>query len=161
PANYPPYQRPTSAYVPPRTPDGQPDISGLYLGIPLTRSIETPLVPLASRAPNRANSEFTYGVNERARLPEGAIARPAVVDPADGRMPLTPAAAAKRKDIIARQGQIEYLDGRVLCLAPGVPRTTVPAMAVGYQIFQRPGAVVLFYEQSHLSRTIPLDGRPA
>ena len=32
---------------------------------------------------------------------------------------------------------------------------------VGYQIFQKPGYVVIFYEQSHLSRTIPLDGRPA
>ena len=161
PAAYPPYQRPVSAYVPPRTPDGQPDISGLYLGIPLPRSIETPLVPMAPRGPNRANSEFTYNVNERARAPQGVAPRPAVVDPADGKLPLTADAWAKRKDIIAKQEQIEFLDGRVLCLAPGVPRTTVPAMAVGYQIFQKPGYVVIFYEQSHLYRTIPLDGRPA
>ena len=31
---------------------------------------------------------------------------------------------------------------------------------VGYQILQKPGYVVIFYEQSHLYRTIPLDGRP-
>jgi hypothetical protein len=130
------------------------------MAIPLTRSIETPLVPMTSRGVNRANSEFTYNVNERPRVPAGVIARPADADPADGKLPLTPEALARRKDIISKQEQIEHLDGRVLCLAPGVPRSTVPAMAVGYQILQKPGYVVIFYEQSHLYRTIPLDGRP-
>jgi len=161
PANYPPYTRPVSTYVPPRTPDGQPDVSGLYLAIPLPRSIETPRVPMANRGPNRANAEFAFSLNERPKLPEGAIVRPAGVDPADGTIPLTAAALAKRKDIIANQEKLEYLDGRVLCLAPGIPRSTVPAPVVGYQIFQKPGYVVIFYEQSHLYRTIPLDNRPA
>jgi hypothetical protein len=157
--NYPPYTRPVSTYVPPRTGDGQPDISGLYVAIPLTRGIETPLVPIANR-PNRANSEFSYSLNERPKLPEGAIARPVGVDPPDGKIPLTPEALARRKDIIAKQGQVEYLDGRVLCLAPGVPRSTIPAPVVGYQILQKPGYVVIFYEQNHLYRIIPIDGRP-
>jgi hypothetical protein len=116
-------------------------------------------VPIANR-PNRANSEFAYSLNERPKLPEGAIARPVGVDPPDGKIPLTPEALARRKDIIANQDKIEYLDGRVLCLAPGVPRSTIPAPVVGYQILQKPGYVVIFYEQNHLSRTIPLDGRP-
>jgi hypothetical protein len=161
PANYPPYTRPVTSYVPPRTPDGQPDISGLYVGIPLPRNIETPLVPATARRPaNRAGGEYMFGLNDRAKLPEGAIVRPAVVDPADGRIPLTPEALARRKDIMARQNEIEHLDGRVLCIAPGVPRITVPQVVVGYQIFQKPGYVVIFYEQSHLYRTIPLDNRP-
>ena len=159
PANYPPYTRPVTTYVPPRTPDGQPDITGLYLAIPLPRSVETPLVPMA-RPPNRANGEFSFSLNERPKLPEGAIARPAGVDPADGKIPLTAAALAKRRDIIAKQEKVEYLDGRVLCLPPGIPRSTIPAPVVGYQIFQKPGYVVIFYEQSHLYRTIPLDSRP-
>ena len=161
PANYPPYTRPVSSYVPPRTPDGQPDISGLYLAIPLPRNIETPSVPLPARGPNRANGEFSYSLNERPKLPEGAIVRPAGVDPPDGKIPLKPEALQLRKEIIANQEKVERLDGRVLCLAPGVPRSTVPAPVVGYQIFQKPGYVVIFYEQSHLYRTIPLDGRPA
>jgi hypothetical protein len=162
PADYPPYTRPVTSYVPPRTPDGQPDISGLYVGIPLPRNIETPRVPATARRPaNRAGGEYMFGLNERAKLPEGAIARPAVVDPADGKIPLTPEALARRKEIMARQNEIEYLDGRVMCLAPGVPRITVPQVVVGYQIFQKPGFVVIFYEQSHLYRTIPLDNRPA
>src|SRR5207247_4515702 len=160
PANYPPYGRPASTHVPPKPADGQPDMAGLYLAIPLPRNIETPLVPMTNRAPNRANSEFAYSLNERPKLPEGAIVRPVGVDPPDGRIPLTPEALARRKEIIANQEKIEYLDGRVLCLAPGVPRSTIPAPVVGYQIFQKPGYVVIFYEQNHLHRTIPLDGRP-
>ena len=158
PANYPPYTRPASTFAPPRTADGQPDITGLYLAIPLPRGIETPLVPVPGR-PNRANSEFSYSLNERPKLPEGAQVRPVGVDPPDGKIPLTPDALARRKNIIANQEKIEYLDGRVLCLAPGIPRSTIPAPVVGYQIFQKPGYVVIFYEQNHLYRTIPLDGR--
>src|SRR5437762_13770396 len=98
PPNYPPYTRPVSTYVPPRTADGQPDITGLYVAIPLPRGIETPLVPMAGRGPNRANSEFSYSLNERPKLPEGAIVRPAGVDPPDGKIPLTPDALAPRKE---------------------------------------------------------------
>jgi hypothetical protein len=158
PATYPPYTRPVSAFVPPKTADGQPDISGLYLGIFLPRGIETPLVPIQNR-PSRANSEFSYSLNERPKLPEGAQVRPVGVDPPDGKIPLTPDALARRKEIIANQEKIEYLDGRVLCLATGIPRSTIPAPVVGYQILQKPGYVVIFYEQNHLYRTIPLDGR--
>jgi hypothetical protein len=161
PANYPPYQRPVSTFVPAKTADGQPDISGLYVAIPLPRSVETPVAPMTNRAPNRANGEFSYSLNERPKLPEGAIARPVGVDPADGKIPLTAEAVQHRKDIIANQEKVERLDGRVLCLVPGIPRSTIPAPVVGYQIFQKPGYVVIFYEQSHLYRTIPLDGRPA
>ena len=160
PVNYPPYTRPVTTYVPPRTPDGQPDISGLYVGIPLPRNIETPLVPFAGRG-NRAGGEYMFNArNDRPKLPDGAIVRPAGVDPADGTIPLTPEARAKRKEIMENQDKVERLDGRVLCLAPGVPRITVPQVVVGYQIFQKPGYVVIFYEQSHLYRTIALDGRP-
>jgi hypothetical protein len=162
PANYPSYVRPVSNFVPPRTPDGQPDISGLYVAIGLPRGIETPVAPMANRTANRANSEYGFNVRNGApKLPEGAIVRPIGVDPPDGKIPLTPEALARRKDIIAHQEKIERLDGRVLCLANGVPRAIIPAPVVGYQILQKPGSVVLFYEQNHIARSIPLDGRPA
>ena len=160
PKAYPPYKRPVSTYVPPRTPDGQPDISGLYLAIPLPRSVETPRAPAPARGGGRGVGEYSFNLNERPKLPPGAEDRPMVVDPADGIIPLTPQALARRREIIAHQGQIEHLDGRVLCLPPGVIRSIIPAPVVGYQIMQKPGYVVIFYEQSHLYRAIPVDGRP-
>ena len=125
PASYPPYTRPVTKYVPPRTPDGQPDISGLYVGISLPRNIETPRAPAPPRRGSGAGGEYMYGMATRVALPEGAIARPAGVDPADGRIPLKPEAWERRKFIMANQTQLEHLDGRVMCLIPGVPRITV------------------------------------
>ena len=72
PANYPPYTRPVSTYVPPRTPDGQPDISGLYLAIPLPRNIETPLVPMAEP---RAEPRQRRVLVQPQRTPEAARGR--------------------------------------------------------------------------------------
>ena len=146
-------------YTPRRTPDGQPDITGLYIAFPLPGPIETSVLPPQQRQGGRAGGEFSFGINERPALAGGAERRPLVVDPPDGKIPLQPGAHAKRAEIIARQERLEYLDGRVLCIAPGIPRTQIPAPVVGYQIFQKPGYVVIFYEQSHLYRVIPLDGR--
>jgi hypothetical protein len=58
---------------------------------------------------------------------------------------------AKRKEVWAHQDQVEHLDGRVLCLAPGVPRITVPQVVVGYQILQKPGALT---EEERLVRDL-------
>ncbi len=156
PTEYPPYKRPVSTYVPPRTPDGQPNISGMYLAIGLPKGIETAAKPYTP-PPRRGGGEYSFGINERPKLPPGAENRPAVVDPANGIIPLTPEAYARRNFIMARQDDVRYLDGRVLCLSPGVTRTIIPAPVVGYQILQSPGYVTIAYEQSHLTRIIPLD----
>lgn len=148
-----------AAYSPPRTPDGQPDISGLYVALTAPGPVETAIAPPTARAGGRAGGEFLFGINERAALPAGTTRRPLVVDPPDGKIPLQAWAWEKRKEIIANQDKLEFLDGRVLCIAPGLPRTQIPAPVVGYQILQKPGFVVIFYEQSHLHRVIPLDGR--
>lgn len=148
-----------AAYTPPRTPDGQPDISGLYLALPAPGPVEAAIAPPVQRVGGNAGREFSFAINERPSRPDGAAAHPFIVDPEDAKIPLQPWAWEKRKEIIAHQNEVEYLDGRVLCLAPGLPRTQIPAPVVGYQILQKPGAVVIFYEQSHLYRVIPLDGR--
>ena len=149
-----------ATYAPPRTPDGQPNISGIYQAISAPGPVEVAntVAPPRQGGGSRAGSEFSFGINERVAA--GGERRPLIVDPADGKIPFQPWALEKRKEIIANQDKVEYLDGRVLCLPPGLPRTQMPAPVVGYQIMQKPGAVVIFYEQSHLYRVIPIDNRP-
>jgi hypothetical protein len=151
---------PAATFKPARTADGQPDISGIYIAMPLSMGIETARVPAKPRPGPNMNREFSFNLNERPTASPGTPKRPAVADPQDGIIPLSEWGLAKRKEIIAHQSELRYHDGRALCLAPGIPRTQIPAPVVGYQIFQKPGYVVIFYEQSHLYRVIPLDNRP-
>lgn len=148
-------------FEPSKTPDGQPNISGIYMALPAPGPVEVALAPPPPRQGARAGGEFSFGISERAPLAPGTERRPFIVDPADSKIPFQPWALEKRKEILANQDKVEYLDGRVLCVAPGLPRTQIPAPVVGYQIMQKPGAVVIFYEQSHLFRVIPIDNKPA
>src|SRR5262249_53282650 len=76
-----PYVPPQSTYVPPRTRDGQPDISGLYVPIALPGRIETARVPLPPGKRNPVNAgppgyeRESSAANPRPRAPEGAAAR--------------------------------------------------------------------------------------
>jgi hypothetical protein len=88
------------------------------------------------------------------------VARPMVVDPANGRIPFQPWAAERRGEIMARQDALEYLDPRVKCLPSALPRAHLPVGYNTYQIEQISGYVVMLYEWNHLYRYIPLDGRP-
>ena len=92
---------------------------------------------------------------------------PAIIDPPDGRIPWLPWAARAKEYVAAHQGDSDrtpvdyrYLDPATKCLPYGVPRINAPSPYSGYQILQRPGYVVIYYEQGHQFRTIPLDGRP-
>ena len=83
-----------------------------------------------------------------------------VVDPPDGKIPMQPWVAEKRKVIYDNQDKAEHLDPRVRCLQAGVPRANTPVYYNSYQILQKPGHVVIVYEWNHMTRIIPLDGRP-
>jgi hypothetical protein len=88
------------------------------------------------------------------------VTTPMIIDPPDGKVPLLPWAVAKRKELIDNQDKAYALDGRVRCLQAGVPRANMPVYYNSYQILQKPGAVVIIYEWNHMTRIIPLDGRP-
>jgi hypothetical protein len=83
-----------------------------------------------------------------------------IFDPPDGVIPLQPWALAKRTELIAHQEKVEYLDPRVRCLQSGVPRSNMPVGYNSYMILQTPEAIVIAYEWNHMTRVIPLDGRP-
>ena len=178
------------AYTPPRTPDGQPDIQGMWnpngFG-PVETPFEAP--PAGEGRGGRGRGQAPANQDAPAEAPPAAPAaaagtapdapaaaaapaaggrggrgrgnqRPMVVDPPDGKIPLQPWALEKREEIMRNQAKLEYLDPRVKCLPAGVPRANMPIQFNTYQFLQVPGYVILLYEWNHLYRVIPLDGRP-
>src|SRR5580704_2989639 len=96
-----------------------------------------------------------------------------VVDPADGKIPPFTAEGQKRNARYPAPNSVgthpptgaEDLSNALRCITYGVPRLgTANINGAGplgyYQILQTPGQVVLFMENIHEARIIPLDGRP-
>ena len=137
----------TGRQTPPRLPDGQPDIRGHWISDAVggAHSVEDGRDPDADVIQGR--------VDEKNPI--------LIVDPADGRIPYQPAAAARRQQLlrdIFTPTRREHVDPHIRALLDGVPRNNyVPG---GMQIMQVAGAVVILYESNHSYRVIPLDGRP-
>lgn len=146
---------PEGTYVPPRTPDGQPDIQGTWVNFDET--------PFEASGPGRRPSDVNPPEHWADHgSPVSARRRSMVVDPADGLVPILPAAIARRDDNFAKIGQDWiYETPWVRCITRGVPGGMFPAQYNnGYSIHQSPGYVVIVYEMIHDARIIPLDGRP-
>ena len=87
-------------------------------------------------------------------MPKGTI----VVDPADGKVPFQPWAAAKRQwlsDNYTDPPERRHLDPDSRCLPASVPRINYVTPYNEYRILQKPGAVVIFAEWNHSARVIP------
>jgi hypothetical protein len=84
-----------------------------------------------------------------------------VVDPPDGRVPVKPAAEAKRDyDLAHVSDSYEFMSVWDRCITRGVPGGLFPAgYNNAYQIMQGAGYVVILFEMIHEARVIPLDGR--
>jgi hypothetical protein len=156
----------TKPWTPGRTPDGQPDIQGIWLnfdGTPFEAPLPKPVAssrPAATEAP-AANvgpaPEFaTHGhIVSRTR-------RSMVVDPPDGRVPVMKWAEDKRDyDLAHIPDAPEHETPWVRCITRGHPAGMFTAgYNNAYQITQIPGAVVIAFEMIHETRIIPIDGRP-
>ena len=136
-----------SRWNPPRLPDGQPDVLGLWMSdaIGAAHSVEYGRDP---------DSDIIQG-REGERNPV------IIVEPADGKIPYQPWADAIRTQLlrdIFTPTKPQHVDPHVRATLDGVPRNNyVPG---GMQISQRPGAVMILYESNHGYRLIPTDGRP-
>ena len=166
-------QEPAPLPSPPRTPDGQPDIRGVW-----TNFDSTPLEAASAEAWRDLDALALWfpGIN----APDGrltgpnpvpawsgevaagrsAVRRSMVVDPQDGRLPILPAAAA------ARDARLERLTDSWLfhtpwerCITRGVPGAMFPTYNAGHLILQIPGYVVILSEMIHAARIIPLGNR--
>ncbi len=161
-----------TGYVPPRTPDGKPDLQGLYQWEPRGGSGgEDGAAPATTQAPARRATpdgnlatgdgpEFWY---ENTYGPDGKpvrLNRPKY--PTLSEQPVYQPWAEAKRDYIQKHENKErrFIDPIVRCLRRGVPRTnTGPNAYASIQFLQTPGKVVLMYEWGHDYRVIHMDGR--
>jgi hypothetical protein len=135
-------QAPQPAYVPPKTPDGQPDLQGVW------------------RVWNLAK----YDVEPHSAS-QGVPAGPGViVDPPDGLIPYKPWALARKKENFAASrvrfpyDPLKNPDPLARCYIPGVPRITY--LGWPFEILQTKDFVAIVYEWMHIRRMIPVTARP-
>ena len=150
-------------FVPARTPDGQPDLRGMWVNFDST-PFEAP--PPAGQS-NGAPIPSAPGVNPPSfwadhDSPMKAARRSMVVDPADGRVPIMKWAEDRRAyDLDHVQDHWMHQTSWERCITRGMPAGMFPAgYNNAYEFIQTPGYVVIRYEMIHNARIIPIDGRP-
>ena len=148
---------------------GEPDISGMYepgyieqpAEMPVGGTLEADRPRRRCHRPDRFRRARSGRQRRLARSRSSRSRQPMIVDPPDGKIPMQPWVAERSaRRSYDNQDKAEYLDPRVRCLQAGVPRANTPVYYNSYQILQKPGYVVIVYEWNHMTRIIPLDGRP-
>jgi hypothetical protein len=176
------------AWAPPRTPDGQPDLQGVW-AITVLTPLERPRElagkeflteeeaaqfvrqtlddgdrdKRAGTAEADLNRNYNEFWRERGNVVVPSRRTSLIVDPPDGRIPpFTPQAQQKRAARVAAQrvpGGPEDLALRLRCITRGLPMVPTPNNNF-FEIVQSPGYVVILQEMMYEARIIPLDGRP-
>jgi hypothetical protein len=165
-----------------RTPDGQPDLQGIWSGATIT-PFERPAAlgnkaVLTDAEVAKAEEQARSRVERAPRagdvgsyndlwLDAGSKVvktrqTSLVMEPPDGRVPLTKLAEQKRDYFHAHESETyENMSVWDRCITRGVPAGMFPAgYNNAYQIIQTPGYFVLVQEMIHNTRIIPLDGSP-
>src|SRR5580658_3655517 len=161
-----------------RTPDGQPDLQGIW-----TNATITPFERPASLAGKQTLTEEEAAALERQSAKNRANPAPPregdvgtdtwlepgtkvvstrqtslVVDPPDGKVPLTPEAEKIHAFQLAHNADsYEYMSLWDRCVSRGMPGGMFPGGSDNaYQIIQTPGYVVIAHEMIHEARVVPL-----
>ncbi len=174
---------PGTKWVAPKTPDGQPDLQGVW-----TNPTVTPFERPADLGTKAVLSSDEVAAIEKKAAEANADKPPAkgdvgtynevwfdrgtkvvathqsslVVEPADGRVSIKPSAEATRDYNAAHNADSwEYMSVWDRCITRGVPGGMFPAAYNNaYQIIQTPGYVTILYEMIHETRIIPIDNSP-
>jgi hypothetical protein len=170
-------------YVTPKTPWGEPDLQGVWssddtAGIPRERPAELGMrlyqtdeefaarkkqVEIGVRRGENAVGSFRNDYATRAFRQTSLI-----VDPSDGRMPMTTSDAEKRRASRDRgtfgDGPFDTFEDFTLydrCITRGIVGSVLRVIyGNGNRIVQSPGVVAFSYEMIHDTRVIYTDGRP-
>ena len=170
-------------YVAPKTPWGEPDLQGVWssddtAGIPRERPDEAGMrlyqtdqefaarkkqVDVGMQRGENAAGSFRNDFATRAFRQTSLI-----IDPPDGRMPVTTAAAEKRRASRDRgtfgDGPFNTFEDFTLydrCITRGIVGSVLRVIyGNGNRIVQSPGVVAFSYEMIHDTRVIYTDGRP-
>ncbi len=138
---------PTAPWTPTLTPDGQPDVQGVWSPV--------------GGGTQSLDPAMSSGALFRDRVAGVTSNNPSrIVDPPDGHIPYQPWAAALQQELEAvyeNPTRPEHIDTQTRCLGPGVPRLYYFPR---FRILQPAGSVVFVWDQYHTYRVIPLDGRP-
>ena len=185
-----PWVASTAAQTIPRTPWGDPDLSGIYSNnseslIPMERPAEFD----GRRIEDLSAAELEQANRRRIARFDAALAglgstlfpgsfeqsrgRPwLIVDPPDGHIPPLTAEAQERLRQPVRgvssnsipDGPFDSYEDLGLydrCITRGIPDSMLPVgYGSNYEIIQTRGAVAIRYEMIHEVRVVPLDGRP-
>jgi len=119
-------------FNPPRTADGKPDFTGFWNRI-VVRNMEN--------------------IEEHPQTIDTSGGKSSIIDPADGKIPYQPWAAARRDEMFSA-----YVNPLALCTPLGSPKQ---AYGPGtFRVVQTPRYLFMLADFSHSYRIIPTDGRP-
>jgi len=171
------------AWTPAKTPDGQPDIQGVWTNptiTPFERPADLGTKAVLTKEEAAAAEKKAAATNVDKPPAKGDVGNynevwfdrgtkvvstrqtSLVVDPPDGRVPLKPEAEAVRDYNAAHNSDsYEYMSVWDQCITRGVPAGMFPAgYNNAYQIIQTPWYVTILYEMIHETRIIPVDNSP-
>ena len=177
-----------SKYTPPRTPDGQPDLQGVWTNVTITplerpanlagkefftpaeaRQYEKDTVDRnnADRRDGGAQADLSRAYNDawydRGTKVVETLRTSLIIDPPDGHIPRkagAPALAPVGFNRPPEGPEDRSLSERCILWATAGPPMMPSFYNNNYQIVQAPGYVTILVEMIHDARIIPLDNRP-
>ena len=153
------------AWQPPRTPDGQPNIQGVW-GSADTGMFSLQMEPVAHlRTLGMPQAGFIVSnQHDEFQMPSKSTI---VVDPPTGVLPHQPWALERRNSVMRGYVSPEpwQMDTQTPGWPNGIPRIHVYSSLDGsvggpWRVMQGAGYVLFLYETQHEFRYVPLDGRP-